>query len=76
MFLLTKLNPVRPSLCSVEQFVSLLSNRKESEDGRDRYQLTSAQRNGFIIFMKNMDKYYMYSARDFVPYLDTYLGQD
>lgn len=70
---MTKLNPVRPSLCSVEQFVNLLNNRREESD---RYKLTAAQRNGFIIFMKNMDKYYMYSARDFVPYLDTYLGQD
>lgn len=37
-------------------------------------QLDKIKQQGFIAHMRNIDKFYMINEKDFIPYLNSYLG--
>lgn len=37
-------------------------------------QLDKIKQQGFIVHMRNIDKFYMINEKDFIPYLNSYLG--
>ena len=54
------------SLFSVVDFVKQAKNMYDFSMGRDT---------GFIEYMKDQGHFYLYDARDFVPYANKYLGR-